>query len=254
MAARLKRAVIVMAKEPRPGLVKTRLVPALSPGQAAALYRAFLLDVLETTRAVPRADLFCFVHPARAADWFREQAGPAWRVEAQVGSLLSERMIAAFDELFRRGYGAVVMRNSDSPTLPHAAITAALDALESGSDVALGPDLGGGYYLVGLTRPRPELFRGVAMSTSSVIDETKRRARELRLTLHEAPRWLDVDTPEDLALLRDQLDPGRRVERALCERTETFLATLPRLRQGFPAEVPAPIGGETEKVSPPPVP
>lgn len=237
--AQLKRAVIVMAKEPRPGLVKTRLVPALSPGQAAALYRAFLLDVLDTTGGVPRADLFGFVHPESAIDWFRAQAGPRWQIVPQVGSLLSERMIAAFEELFRRGYGAVVMRNSDSPTLPLPALTAALDALEAGRDVALGPDLGGGYYLVGLRRPRPELFRGVAMSTSSVIDETRRRVREQGLALHEAPRWLDVDTPEDLARLREQLDPARPVERALCERTEAFLATLPHLQQRIPEAAPA---------------
>lgn len=252
--AQQKRAVIVMAKEPRPGLVKTRLLPELTAGQAAALYRSFLLDVLDTTRATPRADLFCFVHPATAVGWFREQAGPRYEVVAQVGRLLSERMIAAFEELFRRGYGAVVMRNSDSPTLPLSALSEALDALEAGSDVALGPDLGGGYYLVGLKRPRPELFRGVAMSTASVIEETRRRARESRLTLHEAPRWLDVDTPEDLALLREQLDPARRVERALCERTEALLATLPRLTRPASTEVPARVEREIERVAPPPVP
>lgn len=252
--AQLKRAVIVMAKEPRPGLVKTRLLPELTAGQAAALYRSFLLDVLETTRAAPRADLFCFVHPASAVGWFREQAGARYEVAPQVGSLLSERMIAAFEELFRRGYGAVVMRNTDSPTLPLAAVSGALDALEAGSDVALGPDLGGGYYLVGLKRPHPELFRGVAMSTSSVIDETRRRARELRLKLHEAPRWLDVDTPEDLALLREQLDPARRVERALCERTEALLASLPRLRRRFPEEAQGGADAKEDRTAAPPVP
>jgi rSAM/selenodomain-associated transferase 1 len=246
--------VIVMAKEPRPGLVKTRLTPSLSPGEAAALYRAFLLDVLDTTREVPRADHFCHVHPATAVDWFRAQVGPRYQVLPQNGALLSERMIAAFEELFRRGYGAVVMRNSDSPTVPAAAVAAALDALEAGRDVALGPDLGGGYYLVGMKRTHPELFRGVAMSTSSVVEETLRRARALGLTIHEAPRWLDVDTPEDLALLREQLDPSRRVERALCERTEAFLATLPRLKQRFPPGVPASPAEGRDRAAPPPVP
>ena len=248
----LKRAVIVMAKEPRPGLVKTRLAPALSAGQSAALYRAFLLDVLETTRGVPRADLFCFVHPASAVGWFREQAGARYQVVPQVGALLSERMIAAFDELFRRGYGAVVMRNSDSPTVPASAVAAALDALEAGRDVALGPDLGGGYYLVGMRRLHPELFRGVAMSTTSVIDETMRRARTLGLTIHAAPRWLDIDTPDDLELLRQQLAPASRAERALCDHTEAFLATLPRLQQRFPA-APARSADGGDRVVPPPV-
>jgi rSAM/selenodomain-associated transferase 1 len=248
------RAVIVMAKEPRPGLVKTRLAPELSPGLAAALYRAFLLDVLATTRTVARADLFCFVHPAASVGWFREAAGPRYEVRPQVGTLLSERMIAAFAELFARGFRAVVMRNSDSPTLPAAAIEESLDALDRGCGFALGPDRGGGYYLVGMTAPHPELLRGVTMSTTSVRDETLRRARALGLRTHLAPSWLDVDTPEDLALLRQQLDPSQRVERAVCEHTETFLATLPRMRHRFPAEVVPPPSGAADPPEPPRVP
>jgi len=252
--AQATRAVIVMAKEPRPGRVKTRLSPELSPGLAAALYRAFLLDVLATTRTVARADLFCFVHPAQSIGWFREFAGPRFEIEPQVGTLLSERMIAAFEQLFRRGYRAVVMRNSDSPTLPAAVIDRALDSLEQGSGFALGPDLGGGYYLVGMTGPHPELFRGVAMSTDSVLAETLKRARALSLHVHEAPHWLDVDTPEDLARLREQLRPSARSERALCEHTETFLATLPRLQHRFPAEQPPRPDEGSAAVSPPSLP
>jgi glycosyltransferase A (GT-A) superfamily protein (DUF2064 family) len=146
------------------------------------------------------------------------------------------------------------MRNSDSPTVPATAVGGALDALEAGRDVALGPDLGGGYYLVGMRRSHPELFRGVAMSTTSVIAETVKRVHALHLTLHEAPRWLDVDTPEDLALLREQLDPARRVERALCERTEAFLASLPRLQQRFPPGAPTRAEEGRDRAAPPPVP
>jgi len=230
--SRVRRAVIVMAKEPQPGRVLPRLAPVLSPGVAAALYRAFLLDVLETTAAVPRTDGFAFVHPAAAIPWLRENGSPRYELLPQVGARLSERMIAAFDELFRRGYGAVVMRNADGPTLPARIVAEALDALERGRDFALGQDLGGGFYLVGMTRPHPELFRGAAAGATSVGEETLRRARSLGLAVHEAPRWLDVETPDDLAALRDQLDPARRIERALCERTGALLATLPRLRPG----------------------
>jgi rSAM/selenodomain-associated transferase 1 len=250
----IRRAVIVMAKEPVPGRVKTRLMPELSPGIAAALYRSFLFDVLESTAAVPRADLFCFVHPPAAVGWFREQVGPRYRVQPQSGALLSERMIAAFEELFRLGYGAVVMRNSDSPTLPAHVVGDALDALEHGRDFAIGPDYGGGYYLVGMRRSQPTLFRGVAMSTTSVLDETRRRARALGLSIHEAPRWLDIDTAEDLARLREQLDPARRVERALCERTEALLATLPRLQQRLPPDPPAAAREGSGRSGGPPVP
>lgn len=254
-----RRAVVVMAKEPQPGRALPRLAPELSPGMAAALYRAFVLDVLDTTAAVARADLFGLVHPAGAIPWFRANGNARFDYLPQTGTRLSERMVAAFAELFRRGYGAVVMRNADSPTLPARVVGEALDALERGHDFALGPDLGGGYYLVGMKRPHPELFRGMAAGTTSVREETLKRARSLGLAVHEAPRWLDVDTPDDLAALRAQLDPARRVERALCERTEAMLATLPRLQPrtaaaGGAAPGSAAAAPPAEESSAPPVP
>ncbi len=225
----MRRAVIVMAKDPRPGLAKTRLIPAIGAAAAAGLYRAFLQDVLDST-AVVRADRFIFGHPPEALARLVEIADGRYVVRPQVGPTLSERMIAAFGELFAQGYGAVVMRNSDSPTLPHAQVSAALDALVGGADLVLGPDFGGGYYLVGLRAPRPELFRGFAMSTASVLEETIRRATRSGMRAHRLDAWLDVDTPEDLAQLEREIDPATRSERELCPRTEAFLATLPAWR------------------------
>ncbi len=221
----MRRALIVMAKDPRPGLAKTRLIPTLGAAAAAGLYRAFLQDVLDTT-ATARADRFIYAWPPDSLPRLAEIAEGRYVVRSQVGPTLSERMIAAFAELFAEGYGAVAMRNSDSPTLPAAVIGEALDALERGADLVLGPDRGGGYYLVGMRSPHPELFRGFAMSTTSVLDETLRRAAAAKMRAHRLPTWLDVDTGDDLELLRRELDPAARIERALCVRTEAFLATL----------------------------
>ena len=232
----MRRAVIVMGKQPRAGEVKTRLIPALGPGAAAGLYRAFLLDVLESVARVPGCEKFLFVHPPDSTAWFAEWLAPtdaAAAVRAQQGATLAERMVAAFAALFREGFGAVVMRNSDSPTLPDRAIERAFAELAGGTDVVLLPDQGGGYCLVGLRAPRPDLFHGVAMGTRSVFEETLRRARLLQLRVEVLPAWLDVDTPEDLERLLVELDPAGRTERAPCERTEAFLATL-RLGQRFP--------------------
>jgi rSAM/selenodomain-associated transferase 1 len=242
----MPRAVIVMAKEPRPGTVKTRLIPALGAGGAAGLYRAFLADVLDTVAGIAGVERYLYVQPPGSLAWFEPMAAGRFQVRAQSGPSLAERIVNAFADLFDRGIGPVVMRNSDSPTLPAGFVVEALSALERGADVVLGPDRGGGYYLVGLRAPQPRLFRDVAMGTTSVLEETQRRARELSLEVHLLEPWLDVDEPADLDRLREELDPARRVERALCERTEAFLATLRpdssgslrpagRLQQPFPS-------------------
>lgn len=250
----MRRAVIVMAKDPRPGLAKTRLIPALGAAAAAGLYRAFLQDVLDTTASI-RGDRFIYAWPPESLPRLVEIAEGRYRVRPQVGATLSERMIAAFAELFAAGYGAVAMRNSDSPTLPAEAVAEALDALERGADLVLGPDRGGGYYLVGLRAPRPELFRGFAMSTTSVLEETLRRAAAAKMRAHVLRTWLDVDTGEDLEQLRRELDPAARVERALCVRTEAFLATLPAWRADGGKSLPPPaprkrVGGSDGAAAP----
>ncbi len=236
----MRRVLIVMAKDPRPGLAKTRLIPAIGATAAAGLYRAFLRDVLDTS-ALVRAERLVYAHPSESVARVAELAEGRFRVRPQVGPTLSERMVAAFADCFAAGAEAVVMRNSDSPTLPASVVGEAFERLEQGGDVVLGPDLGGGYYLVGLRAPRPELFRGFAMSTTSVLEETLRRAREARRAAATLRRWLDIDTGEDLAELQRQLADGGDPERADCPRTAAFLATLPAWR--VPPGKTVPAGG-----------
>jgi len=234
----MRRVLIVMAKDPRPGLAKTRLIPAIGATAAAGLYRAFLRDVLDTS-ALVRAERWVCAYPPESVARVAELAEGRFQVRPQVGPTLSERMVAAFADGFAAGAEAVVMRNSDSPTLPAVVVAEAFDRLERGADVVLGPDLGGGYYLAGLRAPRPELFRGFAMSTSSVLDETLRRARDAGLATATLRRWLDIDTGQDLAALQRQLADGADPERADCPRTEAFLATLPAWRAAPGKSVPA---------------
>ena len=243
-----------MAKEPRPGQVKTRLIPAIGAAAAAGLYRAFLQDVLDEMALVPRAERVLAIHPAAARPWFAELGGERWSIALQRGETLPDRMIGVFDELFRGGATAVVMRNSDSPTLPAARVTAALALLERGADLVLGPDHGGGYCLVGLRAPRPDLFRGVAMSTASVLEETLRRARLFKLRVELQPEWLDVDTPDDLAELRRELKPGSTLERASCDRTTAFLAGIATLRDLGRQTFPSPAAARADEAGEPPAP
>ncbi len=220
----MRRAVIVMAKRPWPGAVKTRLIPALGPAGAASLYQAMLLDVLDEVATVADATHYLLVHPPEALAWFEHAATQRFVVAAQRGATLAERMAAAFDDRFAEGFDAVVLRNSDSPTLPAARIGDALDALARGVDVVLGPDLGGGYYLVALKATRAQLFRPGANGPMLRFDEALGRARAARLAVSVLPRWLDVDTPADLVRLRKELAAEGDSERPPCTRTAAFLA------------------------------
>jgi glycosyltransferase A (GT-A) superfamily protein (DUF2064 family) len=199
-----------MARVPRAGRCKTRLCPPLGHEEAAALYTAFLHDL---ARELPDWgspwDLWVAwtddeagaapVDESPPPELARVFAPPAWRFLRQAGASLAERLDSVFTALFAHGYRHVVARNSDSPHLPASLHDEAFAALDAGPGrVVLGPDLDGGYYLVGLDAPRPGLFPTV-MSTSLVLEETLAAAREGGLLPVTLAPFLDVDSGDDLA-------------------------------------------------------
>jgi rSAM/selenodomain-associated transferase 1 len=216
-------ALCIMAKAPEAGRVKTRLSPPLSPDDAAELYRCFLLDKIAQTRGVAGAELMLAYEPAQAAAVFAALA-PGFTLLLQRGADLTARLVAVCDELFRNGYDAVILIDSDSPTLPAGRLERAVTLMSgSASDLVLGPSEDGGYYLIGLRRPHPELFEGMPWSTPAVLEETLRRARALGLSSTRLEAWYDVDTAADLARLQAELaddsDGGpRHTRRFLLER------------------------------------
>jgi rSAM/selenodomain-associated transferase 1 len=211
-------AVVIMCKAPRAGESKTRLAPLVSGEGAAALAGRFFADAAASLGRVAAA-LFVAYAPAdgRAAleEALRGRAdGPGPRWLRQRGRDLGERLAAVVEEVFGLGCGPVAVVGADSPTLPPAYVARALDALARGEwDAALGPTDDGGYYLVALNRPAPELFRGVEWSTPRAYAQTATNAARLGLRLLELPRWYDVDTPADLRRLRAELaaDPAARL-------------------------------------------
>ena len=210
-----RSAVVVMAKNPTPGTVKTRLVPTLTAVEAATLYAAFLRDVVDESVARDWESIVAH-HPPEATDFLRDLVPPADRLLSQRGDDLAARMINVFDDLLST-HDAVVMRGSDSPTLPRRILHDAFERLATEDvDVVLGPDHGGGYYLVGLKQPAPDLFR-LEMSTHSNYERTVARAQELGLRIAELERWSDVDTPDDLAALTRRI--GDKDAMAPCPRT-----------------------------------
>jgi hypothetical protein len=198
-------AVAIMAKAPRPGAVKTRLVPPLTPTQAARLYRCFLLDKIAQVRTLADMHPVVAYTPRAARDVF-ETLAPRLTLLPQRGADLGARLINGLAELLARGHAGAMAIDSDTPTLPREFLQRGVDALSRGeADVVVGPTEDGGYYLIGVRRERPELFTDMPWSTPAVLSETLRRARAAGLTTICLPEWFDVDTGPDLARLQASL-------------------------------------------------
>jgi rSAM/selenodomain-associated transferase 1 len=201
--------LIIFAKEPHPGQVKTRLTPPLSAEEAAQLYHSFLEDILEEMGKVPDLRLALAVSPPQARDFFQGLAPTGADLFLQDGKYLGERMSRAFDCGFGAGFGPVLLRGSDTPDLPGAIVSEAREVLENGqAQVALGPCPDGGYYLVGLTAPQPHLFQGLDWSSNTVLESTLKAARQRDLAVHLLPSWPDIDTYEDLIAFLHRAQPA----------------------------------------------
>jgi rSAM/selenodomain-associated transferase 1 len=202
---RMKRALIVVAKEPSPGTTKTRLVPPLTPEEAAELYRCLLSDTLELMGRVDGAQPVLAYTPAQAEPFFRGFVPHGFQLIAQRGPTLGQRLDNVLRAHLEQGYVQAVVMDSDSPTLPPAYLQQAFQQLDQPEvDVVLGPTEDGGYYLIGLKRPCSALFE-VAMSTPTVLQETLELARRQGLRVACLPAWYDVDNAEDLQRLRREL-------------------------------------------------
>ncbi len=196
-------ALVIFAKAPIPGEVKTRLCPPLTPDEAATLHGSFVLDMLErTTLATAKLQLpfhrYLACAPSSELVFFKimeERQGV--RLLDQVGEDLGQRMHRTFVSLFANNYTQVILVGTDVPTLPLSVYQDALTLLAQ-SDVVLGPALDGGYYLIGLKRPAEQLFTGVPWSTDQVLAVTQQHAKTLGLSISLTTPWRDVDTIADL--------------------------------------------------------
>lgn len=208
-ASRSFCALAVMVKAPRIGEVKTRLVPPLEPGQAAALNICFLRDVTAVIAGLclpEQANGFAAYTPAGAEAEFDHMLPPGFRLLAQRGANLGERLLHAAEDFFAMGYQAMCLINSDSPTLPPALLRDAVQALRAPGDrLVLGPADDGGYYLIGLKRAHRRLFHDIAWSTPTVLASTLERAREIGLECTLLPSWYDVDDADSLRRLCREL-------------------------------------------------
>lgn len=200
---RRARLTTIFSKLPRAGEVKTRLVPPLSPEDAAGLAEAMLADCVARSAACTEFRTELCVHPPGSQGWFRARFPEVAAVRAQAGRELGERLARHFDEAFaREALESAVVVGSDAPEVPLARLLEAHQRLADGADAVFGPDRGGGYYLVGLRRPCGALFTEVSMSTPGMYARTLELARDRRLVVAELEPGFDVDTGADLRRLR----------------------------------------------------
>jgi uncharacterized protein len=198
------RALILFAKDPVEGQVKTRLSSLLDASTILCLYHHFLRDSIEKICSVAEVDRFIGIASDPKTNYFDDvsKSQPV-SLFVQKGGNLGERMRQAFEYRFREGYERVVIIGSDSPTLPAAYIA---QALQSEKEVVIGPSTDGGYYLIGMRGKVTDIFRDVAWGSDRVLSETLNVLKEQQAEAELLPVWYDVDLPEDLRFLKTHLE------------------------------------------------
>ena len=199
--------LILFAKAPEPGRVKTRLAPLLTGEGAARLYRGFLEDA---ARVYVQPQLWASVLAADSDPehpFLQSLFPPPWRRIAQVGEDLGERLCVAFEGEVARGAKAVLAVGSDHPALPGERLRRAFEAIRAGADAALIPAEDGGYCAIALSaRAAPAaVFRDIPWSSASVLAVTRTRLAEAGLSVVTLEAAYDVDRPEDVERLRGDI-------------------------------------------------
>ena len=190
--------LLVFARDPVPGQVKTRLIPALGREAATALYWQLLRDTVAAAARVAGVRLELWVDSTAPQPALTELARQHhMSLQTQHGPDLGARMATALARATMHG-GDAVLIGSDCPEFDVGHLEAAFAALAD-HDVVLGPATDGGYVLIGTRAPQPALFHGIPWGTDRVMDATRRRLRNLGLRWHELPTLRDLDEPADLA-------------------------------------------------------
>jgi uncharacterized protein len=236
-------ALAVMTKAPQAGRVKTRLVPPLTPEEAAELNKCFLRDTAAAISSVcrqhPVSDAHAFhsemasvangiavYTPVGAESAYNDILPADFSLLPQRGDRFGERLYFAVEDLFKCGFGAVCLIDSDSPTVPAENFAEAVELLSTHQDrVVLGPSDDGGYYLIGVKKPHRHLFEQIDWSTERVLEQTMRRATEVGLETRLLPTGYDVDDGTSLQRLCNDVMADTTAS-GIAPHTREFLASL----------------------------
>jgi uncharacterized protein len=211
------RVLVIMAKAPRPGAVKTRLAPSLSPAAITSLYCCLLQDTLALARSLQEVEM-AIMCPDSDVNELVQLVGRDVNVVAQKGEGLAAGLTSVFTHFADHPQRRIIAFNSDSPHLPPSVLEQAFETLAS-HDVVVGPTHDGGYYLIGAKASYPTLFASDGMGTSTALERFLSRARTLELSVGFAPPFYDIDVAHDLARLAEDL----RLAPAKAPRTARWL-------------------------------
>ena len=193
--------LIIFTRYPEPGKAKTRLIPALGAAGAVALHRQMAGHTMSQAKLLQVDDVdidvqFAGGDRAQMQDWL----GSDLHYHPQIGGDLGDRITHAFQLAFDRGAKFVVTIGTDCPDLDASLLTSAFQKLIA-HDLVIGAATDGGYYLIGLRRPIPDLFQNITWSTAAVYQQTIAIAEKLKLSIANLPMLSDIDRPEDLEKL-----------------------------------------------------
>jgi rSAM/selenodomain-associated transferase 1 len=200
----MNKGLIVFAREPLPGMVKTRLAASIGTRAAAELYETMLQDVLENCRQLNDVETVVY--------WACEEKSLPLLAEryrcnsrCQGPGDLGQRMQAAFEEMFAGGCDCCCIIGSDAPDLPISYILEAYRLLDGEQgDVIFGPSKDGGYYLLGARQVWPQLFTTIPWSSAEVLERSLSAVRDSGATASLLPEWQDIDTVDDLDAFRER--------------------------------------------------
>ena len=228
------RVLVIMAKAPRPGSVKTRLAAAFTTEAVTDFYRCLLQDTLSLARSLRDVDV-AIMCPESDVNELLELAGSDANVIGQQGQGLAAGLTSVFEHFPGRHRRSTIAFNSDSPHLPGSVLQNAFDILAS-HDVVVGPTHDGGYYLVGAKASYPTLFANDGMGTSSALDRLLSRTRTLGLSVGLVAPFYDVDVADDLTRLSAELRlaPAKAPQTAAWLRKWELAAAQFRSRTGTP--------------------
>jgi rSAM/selenodomain-associated transferase 1 len=217
------RVLVIMAKAPRPGAVKTRLTPTLSPEAVIDFYRCLLDDTLALARSLSDVEVAIMCPESDVSD-LAKLAGSEASVVAQKGEGLAAGLTSVFAHFAERHQRRIIAFNSDSPHLPRSVLEDAFEALAK-HDLVVGPTHDGGYYLVGAKASHSSLFTGDGMGTSTALERLLSHAQALELTVGFAAPFYDIDVVDDLTRLAEEL----RLAPARAQRTAQWLKEWERV-------------------------
>ena len=196
--SRKEVVLLIFTKTPVPGSVKTRLIPVAGEAKAVTIHTELLRRTLVTARRSSIRDMELWCAPSTRHRMLTGHAENfALALETQAGGDLGERMCYAMEQALQ-SYDHALLIGSDCVDLAASDIDLALEQLTDGCDVVLGPAWDNGYYLIGLSRLYRQLFTDIEWGTEMVLAQTREKAAQLKLRIHELPRRRDIDRPEDL--------------------------------------------------------